>query len=129
MRSKYQGCFTRGQTFGKWTVLSEELQRVYTNNQGYGPYGPTMQCSCGAVKIIEAARLLSGQTSSCKECVHGSFSNNPNWKGYDKVPGRYFNNLVRNAKKRNLEFDLTIEYLSDLFNSQRGLCADRKSVV
>lgn len=48
-----------------------------------------------------------------------------NWRGYGDISMTFFNQIKRNAirKNRTLEFDLTIEFLWDLFIEQDRLCA------
>lgn len=48
---------------------------------------------------------------------------NRNWKGFGLISGGYFNNLIRWAKNRNLEFHITIDYIWDLFIKQNGCCS------
>lgn len=45
------------------------------------------------------------------------------WKGCGKLSGRYFNVLKNRAKRLNREFNLTVEYLWELFIKQNMKCA------
>lgn len=47
----------------------------------------------------------------------------PNWKGYGNIPLDYFTRYRRGAAKRKIEFNITIEFLWDLFIYQQGCCA------
>jgi hypothetical protein len=49
--------------------------------------------------------------------------NNPAWKGYNEVPGKVLSRLKNGAIQRNIDFDLTIEEISDQYESQDRLCA------
>ena len=49
--------------------------------------------------------------------------NNPAWQGYGEVPGKVYSKLKRDAKKRGIDFNLTIEEISDQYESQNKLCA------
>lgn len=45
------------------------------------------------------------------------------WKGHGQISGEFFSRLKRKAKQRGIEFDLTIEYLWQVFIEQGGRCA------
>lgn len=47
---------------------------------------------------------------------------NHNWKGYGMIPGKFYYNIMYNAKKRNLACDITILDLQDLYVKQDGKC-------
>lgn len=48
---------------------------------------------------------------------------NPAWKGFGTVPGKVFSKLKRDAEKRNLPFEITIEDIHNQYNQQKELCA------
>ncbi len=99
-----------------------------------------VQCDCGVKKVVSSADLISGNTKSCG-CIRSEIykknnalkrerdpdynkgSNNPAWKGYKMIPGEYFNSVVKAASVRELEVDITIEFLAELYEKQNGLCA------
>ncbi len=47
---------------------------------------------------------------------------NPSWKGYKDLGIRYFNHIIKGAEERELEFNITIEYIYNLFQEQKGIC-------
>lgn len=49
-----------------------------------------------------------------------------NWKGYKDISGDYWTHLCKAAKKKNKGFDLTIEFIWELFEKQNGQCAISK---
>ena len=49
--------------------------------------------------------------------------NNPAWKGYKDVPGKTFSKLKRDAERRNLCFEITIEDIQEQFEKQHKTCA------
>lgn len=61
--------------------------------------------------------LLSGHTLSCG-CIKNSISNK-----YEEISGGYWYNVKLNAKERNIEFNITIKYIWDLFLKQDRRCA------
>lgn len=48
---------------------------------------------------------------------------NPAWKGFGSVPGKVFSKLKRDAEKRDLPFEITIEDVYRQYNQQQELCA------
>lgn len=49
-------------------------------------------------------------------------SNSSKWIGCGQISGRFFGGIKDNAKKRNLIFDISLEYLWDLFLKQNRKC-------
>lgn len=47
----------------------------------------------------------------------------PAWKGYKEISRTYFGSIIKSAKERNIPFEITIEYIWDLFLSQNRKCA------
>lgn len=49
--------------------------------------------------------------------------NNPRWQGVGDLSKTYFNRIEKGAKDRNLDFDIDIESMWNLFLQQDGKCA------
>lgn len=78
-------------------------------------------CDCGnEVKKVYQA-VSKAKNNACRECMTGSGSHA--WKGVGNLSKDYFTNIKRSADVKNFEFDITMEYLWDLYQSQNGLCA------
>lgn len=75
------------------------------------------RCDCGNEKYVRPDSLKRNKTNDCG-CVLGY-----RWKGYKNLSLSYFNHVKRSAFLRNINFSISIEYLSDIFESQKGLCA------
>lgn len=45
------------------------------------------------------------------------------WKGYKDITGTYWGGLIKSAKDRNIEFNIDIAYVWNLFISQNEKCA------
>lgn len=88
-------------------------------------------CDCGVIKEIEGQSLKRGKTRSCgcykkeqgswNKGVRNSASHS--YKGYKDISLEYFNNLKYKAKKRDLSFEITIEFLQELLEKQKYKCA------
>ena len=48
---------------------------------------------------------------------------NPAWRGFGHVPGKVFSRLQRDAKTRNISFEITIEDIHNQYNKQKERCA------
>jgi hypothetical protein len=95
-----------GEKCGKWEVLYRDEERQK------GTFW-VCRCACGLEKSVNAYCLKKG--GSCKSCAY--------WEGVGEISKDCFSGIVRSAKKRSLDFDLTMEFLWDLFLKQERLCA------
>lgn len=127
-----RGCKLANQKFGRLTALEVS---------GKDKFGARMwkcQCVCGNIVHVRTTALKMGHTTSCgcyKKEVNSSTAKkiakerggdrkkSLSWKGYQDIPHTYFSTLQYNAKVRKLDFDITIEYLWDLFVKQGRKCA------
>lgn len=81
------------------------------------------KCDCGGEKIVSSKCLLRNQTRSCGCESHYKNKAHKNWKGYEDIPLDFFSNIKRSAESRNIEFNITIEYLWNLLLRQNKKCA------
>lgn len=100
-----------GKVFGKLKVLKRTER---DNSKRSGSYWDC-QCKCGKKSVVKGTSLVGGFTKSCG-CLWKSAS-------YQEISGEYLWNLKNNAKKRNLCFGVTSQYLWDLYLSQNKKCA------
>jgi hypothetical protein len=128
------GCFKKlnkkrlldltGQVFGKLTIIGSG-DRV----SGFTAW--KCRCQCGNIKNIRTNSLRKGTTISCgcakKEYKSGKIESCLVGKRFSKyvgsIPSAYFNDLKKNAKSRNLDFNLSPESLDFLYKKQKGKCA------
>lgn len=110
--------------FGKLTILEtwtdKEKKRAFC------------KCVCDCKNIIEYTRLdaiKSFKMVSCKSCSKRGMAKknfgcgNPSWKGVGKIGRSFYNTYKYGAKKRNIEFSVSHEYISELFDKQNQKCA------
>lgn len=85
------------------------------------------QCDCGRIDIKRKDWVISGRTTSCKSCASKRTAKNYpppiNRKGCCGLSGTHFLNMKNGAKVREMEFNLTPEFLWELYQQQNGLCA------
>lgn len=84
-------------------------------------------CDCGNNKTLRADDVKSGRAVSCgchsKNRWNIVGDKNPAWKGTGKLSATKFSEIKRQARGRKKEFDISIEYLWDLFLEQDRQCA------
>lgn len=105
-----------GKTFGELTIVSLSLDhpnKVHWN----------CRCSCGEYRTVAASSLSSGSVTSCGHLQHRTRQSSPHWKGHGEITGQYWAQLKHGAKSRNLQFQIYIEEVWQLFELQQGRCA------
>jgi hypothetical protein len=117
---KFRGKCLTGEVYGKWTIIGTEPRREIKNGQY--EYHWAARCICGTEKEVNLYNMQSGKSQSCGICYDWSGSNNPNWKGYEEIPSSYWTSIKWGAQNRDIDFDLTIEEVYDLFLKQKGKC-------
>lgn len=114
----------KGTRFGTLCVVSD----CYSYN---GRMACDCQCDCGTTGRRMLKDLLAGKTTNCG-CLKGprfakitsvSGSENPNWKGHGEISLYVWRGWRDQAKKREIPFDITIEWAWDLFLKQDRKCA------
>lgn len=86
------------------------------------------KCDCGNICEPMSHNLTKskGSTKSCGCAWRKRGKDNVNWTGYEEISGSYWNAIYHNAKNRNIEFTITIEYIWKLFLQQNRKCAITK---
>jgi len=111
-------CFNlTGQRFGKLVVIKRE---------GSAKQGSALwrcECDCGGETITQSTYLRNGATKSCGCLKKATGKNNAQWKGYGEIYSNYWTNLIRSAKRRNLQFEITQKIVWEKFIQQKGECA------
>lgn len=116
-----------GKRYGNLTIIDEEIRKTKDGKILYH-----VQCDCGKDLWIRAYFLEKGRQTSCKSCSQRKAVYTSNGrrlfidKGHDGVGDltkTYFGYLKRNAIRRNLIWNLDINYLWDLYLAQDKKCA------
>lgn len=124
--NKSCGCMTTrlkysildGDIFGKLTVVGRRCAAARTGGRRHTTY--KCKCSCGKETWVLGRNLYLGNTKSCG-C---GLVFNSHYKGFfGHIPFVVFNHWKLCAKRRNIPFNLTIEYMNDLFVKQKSRCA------
>jgi len=80
-------------------------------------------CKCGNETTAEASTLQSGMKTNCGCDRKKVGRNHRRWRGYGELSLTRYTAIKVSAKKRKIEFGLTIEYLWNLFLKQNRKCA------
>jgi hypothetical protein len=82
------------------------------------------QCSnCNKIFEVKFHNVYKGNYKSCGCQQFQKTFNNPRWKGIGEISGSYFYSLKRGAKSRNLQFEITLDEIWNLFQKQNYKCA------
>ena len=106
----------RNKKFGKLTAInidSSRRDRIYW----------ICHCDCGNSKSVASKHLVKMLITSCGCHHHKKGKENPRWKGYEEISGKYWESLKHGAKQRELKFDITMKYAWDIFINQNRQCA------
>jgi len=118
VRKSSKKCKTKiNDKFGKLTVTN-----IY--KEKYDNINHTMcecECECGNKIKLKAQKIT--QRISCG-CLHRQTrENHRDWCGHGEISGGHFSQIRANAELRNIYFNISIEYIWDLFLKQERKCA------
>lgn len=80
-------------------------------------------CDCGKEKILKSSRIRLKQVKSCGCLLKKCGEKHHFFKGYEEISQSVFNKIRQKAIDRNIDFNLNIQQIYDLFISQNKLCA------
>lgn len=106
-----------GKTFGGLKILgrsNKKEKRVFVD------------CECIYCKSVipaEVWNVLGGHYKSCGCLKHAFNTKSPRWKGFGEISKTHFNRIKNGASKRGLEFNISIEYIWNLFLKQDRKCS------
>lgn len=104
--------------FNCWTAIKETDKR-----RGDGSVVWLCMCDCGVVGEIPATSLINGKTKSCG-CIRKSRKGRHyNWQGYEEISRSYWKSIEKKAILRNYRFEITMEYMWQLYLQQNRKCA------
>src|SRR5581483_7055513 len=94
---------------------------IATRPSGYERYWLTKCKACNEIKPMTGTALRLCQSCGCRNYVKGS--QNQNWKGAGNLSGTLFSQIKKQAKRRNIPFEISIEYTWKVYESQNSKCA------
>lgn len=105
-----------GTQYGDWTIISDKYEK---KNSRTGGLKQEVVCKCGYTRFLELYQLKVGKTVKCLMCA----SRDRLQVYKDLIPIRYVKRIEYEAVNRGLLYDLTLDYLYNLYNEQKGTCA------
>lgn len=109
-----------GQKYGMWTVIGEGDKQGSTARW-------KVKCDCGEESQVRVSLLRKGKAVKCVKCRNsGEYvqrHRNANWRGYGKLGMTEYNSMVKRAKTKGHEVNVSIEDLARLFEEQGEKCA------
>ena len=80
-----------------------------------------VKCDCGNISTISSSHF--GTIKTCRDCFYAKKGKeHPSYRGTKYVPMTYFSQIKVNAKKRNLKFNLNLNFLDKLLKKQDFRC-------
>lgn len=121
--TRYNGLIN--QKHNKLTVL--DIIRTRKDDNISILYYAKCRCECGTEKLIRPYEVIKGITKSCGcirdyEKIVEKRKKNQQWAGVGEIPKSFLSKIKRGAFNRGLKFDLTLEYLWDIFLKQNKSC-------
>lgn len=101
------------QRFGKYIVI----RKLDVEKNSKGAIWQ-VRCDCGNIREVLSHYLRTGQAQSC-----GSCSTHYAWKGVGEMSGSFFSSIRKGAEKRKILFDVSKEYLWNLYIKQNRKCS------
>lgn len=107
-----------GKQFGNLKVLKKSIAKHKNPHSYY-----ICLCVCGTEKEVRGDRLSTGANTSCGCRMNKDGAENGKWSGYEGISGTYWNRLELRAKYKNLDFNIKIEKMWELFLKQDKKCS------
>lgn len=99
---------------------------IPTSVSGYDDYSHVIFncfCECGNEIEVLGNSLITGNTKSCGCESRKRGKDHANFKGYEEITNSYWWSVRDGAKRRKIEFNVTLEEVWDLFLKQGRKCA------
>ena len=112
-----------GKTFGDWTVLS--LDGIRDNFNKYW----LCRCSCGNESIVRGASLLGERSKKCGTCAKIQNGKNNRMDDFHVAATVLLGSYRSNAKRRELDFDLSREEFESIIKQDCYYCGIRPNNV
>lgn len=115
-----------GKKFNLLTIISTYKQSDRSGKKANRVWAHC-QCDCGKKKSLRIDQVCTGVTPSCGCLSHNRWDmvsgKNPAFTGKGDIRGAKIAEIKRSAKKRGYEFNISKEFLWELYLSQNKKCA------
>jgi len=107
-------------------LSKKELVELYINqNMSIGDIAQIYNVSFGNILAIAKQYNLQIRPACESSMIRGLKSrgkSSKHWTGYEEISGSYWSDISKSAQQRKIEFNITIEYIWDLFIHQNKRC-------
>lgn len=110
-----------GKRFGKLLVV-KYIGHAANVGLSHASYYECL-CDCGATKIQSRQRLVEQKAVACQACLIKTGAAHHAWKGHEGISSILWGRYLREAKRRRLVFEVSIESAWAIFSRQEGKCA------
>ena len=122
-RSSLRPSAPKGEKFGLWTVVSDEVRsgkEVISGSKDRSLYW-LVQCECGTLAWKSVQHLREGTSTRCKHCGNKNYLTSNGDISVEALIISKFNQIKQGLKTRKktgkLEFSITPEYLNELYHN------------
>lgn len=81
------------------------------------------ECECGVRKTYTTGNLIDGKLRSCGCSKIKIGPQHKNWNGVGDLTGGFYHNIKCQAKRKKIDFNVSKEFLWNLFEKQNSKCA------
>lgn len=106
----------------EWHTKNEKPLTDFSRGSHFMAWWRCSICSHEWQTTIKNRRLLRSKCLKCKNVKHRG-NGNPRWNGFEDITGRQWCILKREAARRNIPFDITIQDAWNIFILQSKKCA------
>lgn len=103
-------------TFGYLKLIGKTNEKA-----GDGSYYYELECSCGKRIKLRGWQIKHYRSCGCQQ--RKTASKHKDWKGCGKIYHTFFHVIERNARRRGIDVEITINDIWELYLKQRGICA------
>lgn len=106
----------KDEVYNYWTVLENKYYKLESSNHRHAK----CICKCGIKQLVRIDQLINNLNKSCLKC---SIFTKRKWhKSIGDFSRSHFHSIKQQAKSRNLEFNISQEFLWNLFLKQDKKC-------
>lgn len=73
-------------------------------------------------KLLYWSKLINNPLSNKNNIIELYNNAHPNYKGYKNISGSYLCDIMKTARRRNINFDITNKEIWSIYESQNGCC-------
>lgn len=121
----YKNVDYKNEIIGCYKVLEAATTRKFPSGQTQ-KYWKVECIHCKNTKEISIQKIFSKSQNGCSSCVKERFAktNSSRWSNTSVkfVTGMYYHKTKKSAEKRNIVFDISREYMDEIFQSQEMKC-------